>query len=883
MLFVLNEGDTQVNTGLISQTGLIHTNNKCTGCNRCIKVCNIPGVNVFVKNPATGQEQIKVNNNWCIACGACLDACDHNARDYEDDTARFFEDLNAGVPITLLVAPAFKANYPEEYERILGGLKTLGIQHIISVSFGADLALWAYLKYIETHEFSGSITNPCPVVVSYIEKYEPGLIPMLSPVQTPLMCTAIYARKQLGLQERFAFLSPCIAKKSEIENPQNRGLVQYNVTFKRFMQYVREHNIYGESCSDEVEYDLGTIYPMPGGLSEYARWLLGEDLFIRQIEGVNQLFGFLHANAKRIADGYTPFSFIDALNCKQGCLCGTAVEHKVSMKDDVLYNLARIRQTVKRDSKLTALTPKERRMELDRRFSDIDLTDYLIIYENKSPLLALSEPTAEELEAIFHEMGKDTEEAKVRNCSACGYHSCREMAKAIFNGLNRKENCVYFLHNSIEKQNKQLRYLAEHDEQLDIYNRRKIMSRISELPPGTQYAIVMAEVNGFRDLNEFYGQKEVDSILLQLTEALKKNMITFDGIVGRGKSDEFIILFIGKKLEAQSPEIRAIADAMESRIKVGEGWLNLTASIGVVNSDHSHGSESCLDCHASENHLDCAEMAVGAIKTFDRTTVLFYDDELRKTIEEERETKELLIDAIEKDGFYMMYQPQVEVDTKNIHGYEALVRMRAPDMYPGKFIPVAEKNGLIWKIGRITTELVIRQIAEWIKNGYDVHPVSINFSSMQLSDEAYLDFLKSMLKKYGVPSNLVEIEITESLFIGKTDQAISLFNEFKAQGIRLLMDDFGTGYSSLGYLSYIPVDVIKIDKSLVDTYLVEGQDHLIDNVISLFHDLGKQIIVEGVETKDQTGRLSEFGADIIQGYYFSKPLLPEEAIRFRAL
>ena len=96
------------------------------------------------------------------------------------------------------------------------------------------------------------------------------------------------------------------------------------------------------------------------------------------------------------------------------------------------------------------------------------------------------------------------------------------------------------------------------------------------------------------------------------------------------------------------------------------------------------------------------------------------------------------------------------------------------------------------------------------------------------------------------------------------------------------MDDFGTGYSSLGYLSYIPVDVIKIDKSLVDTYLVEGQDHLIDNVISLFHDLGKQIIVEGVETKDQTGRLSEFGADIIQGYYFSKPLLPEEAIRFRA-
>ena len=99
------------------------------------------------------------------------------------------------------------------------------------MSFGADIALWAYLKYIKTHDFYGSITNPCPVVVDYIEKFQPDLIPMLSPVQTPLMCAAIYARKQMGLRERLAFISPCIAKKVEIEAPQNRGLVQYNVTF----------------------------------------------------------------------------------------------------------------------------------------------------------------------------------------------------------------------------------------------------------------------------------------------------------------------------------------------------------------------------------------------------------------------------------------------------------------------------------------------------------------------------------------------------------------------------------------------------------------------------------------------------------------------------
>ena len=151
---------------------------------------------------------------------------------------------------------------------------------------------------------------------------------------------------------------------------------------------------------------------------------------------------------------------------------------------------------------------------------------------------------------------------------------------------------------------------------------------------------------------------------------------------------------------------------------------------------------------------------------------------------------------------------------------------------------------------------------------------------MQLSDEGYLEFLKAMLEKYAVPAGQVELEITESLFIGKTDQAACLFDEFKAMGITLLMDDFGTGYSSLGYLSYIPVDIIKLDKSLVDTYLVEGQDHFMEHVIGLVHDLGKRIIVEGVEAEDQIARLVNFGADIVQGYYYSKPLLPADAIHF---
>lgn len=202
-------------------------------------------------------------------------------------------------------------------------------------------------------------------------------------------------------------------------------------------------------------------------------------------------------------------------------------------------------------------------------------------------------------------------------------------------------------------------------------------------------------------------------------------------------------------------------------------------------------------------------------------------------------------------------------------------------MYPGKFIPVAERNGWIWKIGRITTELVIRQIVDWRNEGKTLKPVSINYSSNQLNDHGYIAFVEELLKKYDVPANLIKIEITEGLFLEKSALADDIFRRFKEMGIKLLMDDFGTGYSSLGYLTYIPVDVIKLDKSLVDTYLVDGKDSFIKNMIHLMHDLNKEMIIEGVEEEWQFKRLQEFGADTIQGYFFSKPLPANEAIDFK--
>ena len=855
--------------------GLVFTNENCTGCNKCINACAITGACIATEILENQNSYIKVDGARCIACGACFDACKHDAREYADDTARFFEDLARGEPISILIAPALKANYPDRYGEILGALRSFGVRRMISVSFGADIATWGILNYIREHAFYGAISQACPVVVDYIEKYMPELIPLLMPVQSPLMCAAIYARNHLNIRDKFAFISPCIAKKTEIDDPENRGLVSYNVTFDHLMRYLREHPAAAEPCTDELPYDLGGIWPMPGGLAEYARWLMEEDVFIRQIDGERKLFEYLRSHAAGLRGRETPSLFIDALNCERGCLCGTATELKYAASDDSLYHLVDIKREIRKKSSLTGLSPSERMAELNRRFQDLNPADYLRSYHDKSGALALREPTEGELDDIFRTMDKLTAEARSIDCTACGYSSCREMACAIYHGFNRKENCIHYLKDSLERQKAKLQYTAEHDEYLDVFNRRAMMKRIEELPEEDGYALILANLNGFKGINETYGHPEGDKILIQISDYLNRKTAAYGGSVARLKNDEFLILYPGKALTEQSPEVLAVVEAVESPVKAGDDWFHMTARIGIVNSEQTVGVSP-----SPAKNLEYAEMAMRSEKAFERTAVLLYGEDLKAQAEEERRTKESLLEAFENDGFYMLYQPQVDLRTNRIHGFEALVRRKELSMYPSKFIPVAEKNGLIWKIGRVTTELVIRQLAAWRDAGRTLYPVSVNFSSMQMSDEGYLAFLRELLERYRIPPELVEMEITESIFVGKTDQAINLFAQFKEMGMTLLMDDFGTGYSSLGYLTYIPVDIVKLDKSIVDTYLVPGKDHFIRNIIRLVHGLGKKLIIEGVEHLDQAERLKALGGDIIQGYCYSRPIPADEAIAF---
>lgn len=443
--------------------GLIVTNDNCIGCNKCISVCSCVGACV-ASELEDGKNRIDVDGDMCIACGACFDVCEHTAREFIDDTEEFFAALKRGEKISILLAPAFKANYPSEYERVLGGLKKLGVNRIISVSFGADITTWGYLNYIQENDFKGGISQPCPAVVGYIERYMPELIPKLFPVQSPMMCAAIYAKKVMGITDKLAFISPCIAKKLEMEEPSNKGYVHYNVTFTHLMNYVKEHNVYGELCSDEIEYGLGSLYPAPGGLKENVYWFLGESVFIRQIEGEKHLYEFLENNKDRIAKGKTPYLFIDALNCSAGCLCGTATDIAISKTDDALYNVLKIRESVKKNNLSSAwskrLSPKKRLKKFNRQFRNLNLKDYLRTYQDLSGTCKNDIPSEQQKQEIFYDMNKRSYEEQHINCSCCGYDSCEDMVVAIHNKFNRKENCIYYIKSQVELQRENAMQLA---------------------------------------------------------------------------------------------------------------------------------------------------------------------------------------------------------------------------------------------------------------------------------------------------------------------------------------------------------------------------------------------------------------------------------------
>ena len=600
----------------MAQNGLVLTNDNCVGCNKCISVCSCVGATV-AHQTEDGRNVINVDGNKCIACGACFDACEHNAREFVDDTEAFFEALKKGEKISILLAPAFLANYPNEYGSVLGGLKKMGVNRIISISFGADITTWAYLNYVQKNNFMGGISQPCPAVVGYIERYIPELIPKLFPVQSPMMCGAIYARKHMGISDKLAFISPCIAKKMEMESERGKGLISYNVTFDHLMQYVREHNITGPSAKDEIEYGLGSVYPTPGGLKENVFWFLGEDALVRQMEGEKHMYHYLEQNKDNIAKGRYPYLFVDALNCSAGCLYGTAVEPAKAETEDAMIAMMRIRQESKNNKPMNTwsrkLSPKQRLKKLNKQFAKLNLNDYLCTYTDRSAGCAYEQPDARELEAIYNSMEKTTAESRKINCSCCGYDTCYDMAVAIHNGFNHKENCIHYLKSEVEVEKQHALELADQvreEKNVIADQREKIVHTVADIDEEFQViyksVVDLAEGNNnsasectdissrMADIRNFCEQldgalKQINEYIKELTQnnvevvsiASQTNLLALNASIEAARAGE-----AGRGFAVVADEINQLASSSrETASKSGETQDKIVTAITQILED----------------------------------------------------------------------------------------------------------------------------------------------------------------------------------------------------------------------------------------------------------------------------------------------------------
>jgi methyl-accepting chemotaxis protein/ferredoxin len=425
---------------------------------------------------------VEVNPERCILCGKCIEVCDHKARNFKDDTELFFEDLDRGKKISIIAAPSVRVNFPD-YENLFGFLKFKGADLIYDVSFGADITTWAYLKAIKEKNLASVIAQPCPAIVSYIEKYKPALIKNLAPIHSPMMCTAIYLRKYANVSNPIAFLSPCIGKINEITDLNTGHSIQYNITYKKLLDYLDRNNIilsnYNKQKFEDIGCSLGCLFSRPGGLRENVEAKV-KGAWIRQVEGREHAYEYLDEYSRRLDSGKPAPLLVDILNCSKGCNLGTATVKSITADDaDLTFNALKTEKLADKGGKLVT-----RKIDWLYNYFDrnLRLEDFARRYNNNARVPSLVEPNAQEREQIFSLLHKNDKRDQELNCSACGYDTCGDMVKAIHNNLNVIYNCMDFNRREamLEKTNFELKAKELEANNIEMNNVLEKVNRLSE-------------------------------------------------------------------------------------------------------------------------------------------------------------------------------------------------------------------------------------------------------------------------------------------------------------------------------------------------------------------------------------------------------------------
>ncbi|AET69947.1 signal transduction histidine kinase [Desulfosporosinus orientis DSM 765] len=498
---------------------------KCQHCLACIQVCPVKLCNIVER------DGISVQSDLCIGCGECIRVCHekgHQARYGVDDFEALLGDLHSGVSIGVMVAPSAAVNYENALPQLITALRSMGAAYVFDVSFGAEITTYLYSKTLQKGEKGPIIAQPCPAVVSYIELYQPELIPFLAKTQSPALDAALWIKSQKEYSKlKLAFLGPCLAKRREIHDPNTRGLVSYNITYQSLDGYLQlkgyELKNMESGAFDTPEAERGVGYSQPGGLTEtLLRFGIPLQRYeISKVEGPQEIYSSYLAGLHEDIQRQEGPVLVDILNCQWGCNLGPAVSNCKTH-----YQIERIME-MRKQGQLAKHSP------LTQNGADIfrevyewleeQSLDFSRSYTDKSSFSHLHQPTLSEERRLWEMMHKPTEEERLINCSSCGYGSCRDMMLAIYNGLNHVESCKYYLFKenevNISKIQKQAKELEIQRDQITAWNEEleiTVEERTSELSRANE--LLLKEISEREVIEQTLRQTKED--LEQLNEEL---------------------------------------------------------------------------------------------------------------------------------------------------------------------------------------------------------------------------------------------------------------------------------------------------------------------------------------------------------------------------
>ncbi|MFB9329311.1 EAL domain-containing protein [Paenibacillus aurantiacus] len=391
---------------------------------------------------------------------------------------------------------------------------------------------------------------------------------------------------------------------------------------------------------------------------------------------------------------------------------------------------------------------------------------------------------------------------------------------------------------------------------------------------GVEAAIMFIDLDRFKTINDTLGHHVGDELLKAFSGVLASSMRKGD-ILSRIAGDEFLVLVPGT-MEAEAADIaRTILSHANTPFKVEGYSLIVTPSIGIAMFPK--------DSRDAEELIKYADAAMYRTKELGKNGYSFYDSNVRTISSREMQLEQGLHKALEQDEFLLHYQPRFDLQSGRIAGVEALVRWHSPEygmVSPAEFIPLAEESGLIVPIGELILRKACEQNRRWIDAGYPPVRMAVNLSLVQFRQVHLVERIEQILRETGLPGELLELEITESVASQNEGAVAERLQAVKARGITVSIDDFGTGYSSLSYLRQYPLDVLKIDRSFIRNLPHSSDDTaIVQAIIAMAHSLHLSVCAEGVETKEQLDFLREHGCCEVQGYYLSKPKPAEEIER----